>query len=40
MNTAGFILGVILSTLILFGTVIAARANAPVTAPATTSSVR
>jgi heme/copper-type cytochrome/quinol oxidase subunit 4 len=40
MNTAGFVLGVILSTLIMFGTVMAAHANASIAAPATISSVR
>jgi hypothetical protein len=40
MNTAGFVLGVILSTLIMFGTVMAAHANASIGEPAATTSVR
>ena len=40
MNTAGFVIGVILSTLIMFGTVMAARANAAIEEPAATSFVR
>ncbi|HYL60303.1 MAG TPA: hypothetical protein VEU51_15650 [Candidatus Acidoferrales bacterium] len=40
MNTAGFVLGVILSTLIMFGTVMAARANASIAQPVATSAVR
>ena len=39
MNTAGFVIGVILSTLIMFGTVMAARANATVLEPATITTV-
>lgn len=40
MNTAGFVVGVILSTLIMFGTVMAARANAAIEAPAAITTVR
>lgn len=39
MNTAGFVLGVVLSALIMFGTVLASRANASI-APDATSFVR
>ena len=39
MNTAGFVIGVILSTLIMFGTVMAARANAASEEPAAITTV-